>query len=1121
MLLVMSYLSIYSQPLIHNLEQKLFINNYSVGEGLSEANVNTIFRDSRGLVWLGTDGGLNRFNGYDFEVYKSDTSEYSLSSDIIYAIVEDREKTLWVGATNGLNEYLPDKNAFGYHLYGLNTSLLDISYDSARHALWLAMMHNGLVMFDIATKSYHASKILPKGLVVRRVVHLGADSLAIGTQDSGVYLMNSRSCAIRRIHTQSAPLSLSHNMVRALMVHGDMLVVGTDKGLNLLRPHDSTSVVFSKAHGNFSSDLIVCLERDASGNIWVGTDGGGINVINASTGVVTHFEKNYYDNHQLRTNVIREIFVDGEENIWIGTYKQGFGLSHRMNAFIRNLVPEVKKYEPLVSQTVASFQVKDEKTLYVGTDGSGLLEWNGRVFGQVPVDPQCPGCRDQKILCMEKDDHGGLWMGTYSQGVYYLGSGGRRRNFLAENTPGLNSNYIWAIKKDAKGNVWLATESGLTRVAPDFTFRTFEPVNTPNRMAAREMRSLEFDSHGNLWVGTFYGVFVFDPEKEVFGEHYFTGSKKASLPGNMVLSVKFDSKGLVWIGTYGQGLLVIDPKSGEQALPEIQHAIGKTAVHFIQEDGKGVVWIGTNQGIVAVSREPERVCVFNENNGLQDNIFNTGAAMLLSDSVLIAGSVNGFSLLNTYQLMEETVEVPVLLERVLHRSRELALKRDDSGIPVFEMDYGQASLTFDFSAPDFFKAKNIRYSCYLENFDADWSFPASLRQAVYTNLPPGKYRFCVKTYPFFSQGSGETVLATVFVKPAWWMKPGIRLVFFAVALLFIFAVVKLRSRRLEAARRNLLVAVKEQTSEIARQKEELNKKNFEIKIRNDELLAQNEELLNMNEELNTQKETIDEQRESLEKAHQELKTINEELEKIVQCRTQELNETIDELNKTISELDRFVYSASHDLGAPLKSILGLINIARLETRDDNILPHLQFMTESVQKLEEVIKNLIEYSRNSRMDITLVPITLSRMVTECFDALKFMPGYEDIRLYNSLPPSLTVISDEKRMKIILRNLLSNAVKYSDKKKSERWIKVSHMLVDEQCWRLTVEDNGVGIPEDQLEDVFKMFYRANENVEGSGLGLYITKEAISKLNGEILVKSKVGKGTIIHLTFPLPG
>jgi signal transduction histidine kinase len=223
------------------------------------------------------------------------------------------------------------------------------------------------------------------------------------------------------------------------------------------------------------------------------------------------------------------------------------------------------------------------------------------------------------------------------------------------------------------------------------------------------------------------------------------------------------------------------------------------------------------------------------------------------------------------------------------------------------------------------------------------------------------------------------------------------------------------------------------------------------------------------------------------------------------------------LTKANAELDRFVYSTSHDLRAPLASVLGLINVVHTTQHPDEVKKYLGMMKERVHTLDKFIKDITDYSRNNRLEVTRENVNVKHVVEEIWEMLKYAPEAENIFMQIDLPSELCLDTDRSRLKVILSNLISNSIRYHDSAKQNKYIRLRYQKAANYFY-LMVEDNGQGIDPQFHHRIFDMFFRANEGSKGSGLGLYIVKESLEKLSGSIQLESKPGVGTIFKVALP---
>jgi len=226
------------------------------------------------------------------------------------------------------------------------------------------------------------------------------------------------------------------------------------------------------------------------------------------------------------------------------------------------------------------------------------------------------------------------------------------------------------------------------------------------------------------------------------------------------------------------------------------------------------------------------------------------------------------------------------------------------------------------------------------------------------------------------------------------------------------------------------------------------------------------------------------------------------------------NETLIKINK---ELDSFVYSISHNLRAPLMSVLGLLDLAKNESNSVVIHQYQEMMKSSVCKLDDTLKEILEYSKNARQGLVINEIHFEKTINDNFERMQFMPGYERIKKEIFIQGDSQFYSDHYRLSLILNNLISNAIKYSDPSKEISFLHITIHL-DPSKASLVFKDNGIGIEKSYIQKVFNMFFRATEKNEGAGLGLYIVKEAVEKLSGKIDLESQLGKGTIFRIELP---
>lgn len=233
-----------------------------------------------------------------------------------------------------------------------------------------------------------------------------------------------------------------------------------------------------------------------------------------------------------------------------------------------------------------------------------------------------------------------------------------------------------------------------------------------------------------------------------------------------------------------------------------------------------------------------------------------------------------------------------------------------------------------------------------------------------------------------------------------------------------------------------------------------------------------------------------------------------------------LRKTNKALRQKNNELDRFIYSASHDLRAPLTSIQGVLQLAELDEPSADMQYYLGLIGSSVNKLENFVNDLIDYYRNAKTQQSYHQIDFEDLVRSTFESFQYMEGAERITLCPENWLSSDFYSDHYRLRIVLSNLLSNAIKYQDPEKEAPYVKV-HLSDKGDCHQLLVADNGLGIPSDKVDDVWELFYQSGHDQQGSGMGLFIVKETVQKLGGSVEIRAQAGQGTTFEIKLPKNG
>jgi signal transduction histidine kinase len=1087
---ILVFISGYCSAQFNNFSDSCFFKRFNTKDGLSQSSVNCILRDSKGFMWFGTDDGLNRFDGNQFKVFRNIPDDStSLVDNTIQSVREDEYGNIWIGTTEGLNLF--DRHLEKFRTFTLNGkrnfTASDIKIDVERKVLWLAAGPDGLAFVDLQTKKLYQLEVEGlKNLSVGRLERVN-NKVYVGTLENGLFSVDLATKKTEEIRL-AFPDENKKYAIRALMAIGNFLWVGTEGGgLMQINTQTGESFTYSSRDGFLRDDKIWSLAF-LNDKIWIGTDGGGLTILDHHKRTSSHYFHSLYNDRTISANTVRSILIEPSGDVWLGTYNGGISYKPHLDVNFLSFKKDPLNSSSLPHNAVLSFY-EDGDVLWVGTDRGGLAYLKNGIFARFkfPKNVEDP----QAILCMYKTKAGDFFIGTYQQGLYRISGKGKVIQYKhnVQNKLSIGSDIVWGIAEDASGFIWLATEFGLNRFDPrtnEFkNFKNRTPSDNPEVFTNEFVQSLWIDSNQNLFAGL-YGLLLSYDLNTGKSQRYAAISKQYDLPNAQILSIQEDpvNKGTIWFGTFGGGLTQFNSKTEKFTTVTEEDGLPNNLIFGVRCDKEGNVWFTSNKGLGQFDPKLKKFHVFDEDHGVDTGPFKDNAAYSTTDGHLLFGGNNGFTAfipskvnyrkkglevtLTGFQLFNDEVKIDSkILNKSITETKQVTLTHEDAKF-----------VSFEFSALQYIDPGSLQYQYMLDGFEDSWHALAS-KKIFFTNILPGQYKLRIRAgYPSGIWGD-ETVLG-ITVIPPWWNTWYARMTALVLVMGIIYSLFRYRTIHLNRLKVSLEKIVGEQ--------------NLEINIKNTTLASQNE---------------------ALNKAHQELKEVNQSLEELVHQRTEKLSVTISQLNKTIKELDAFLYSASHDLVAPLKSILGLINLARREDVNHQTL-YFNHMESSVKKLETIIQTLMEYSICTNAELSWQPTDINVLVQEIIDELKYIPETSNIK-FNLAIENAEVISNPQRLKIILANLISNSIKYHDPTKQRSQVELRFNRNSHE-WNLEIIDNGIGIEAERIDKVFDMFYRATENAKGSGLGLYIVKETVELLHGIIRVESVPAQWTKFVIAFP---
>ncbi|HMB89500.1 MAG TPA: two-component regulator propeller domain-containing protein [Rhodothermales bacterium] len=802
-------------------ERPVFFDRLSVDDGLSQTIVTAMLQDRHGFLWIGTEGGLNRYDGYDILVYKQDqTDSTSLSHSFIHALLEDEQGFLWIGTYGGgLNRFDPETGTFS-HFWHDPDDANSLSDDRVLTLLpredgtfWMGTESGGLSHFEPATGTfthYQHDPDDPNSLghnEVRSIAHAPDGSLWIGLGLAGLNHFDPATSTFTRYrHDPANPNSLSDDEVTTLLTAADgTLWVGTGQGgLDHLDPATSTFTHYRHAAkaNSLSNNAVADLLLDRQGLLWIAT-GDGLNALDPKSRHFTTYRHDTANPKSLSTDNLRVLFEDTSGLLWIGTWGSGLNKLRRTPFAVYRHHPEDPN--SLTQNDVMNFVEEPSGALWIATYTGGINRFDRKTqtFQRFTTHPGRPGSlQNNASRRVYVDSNGTVWVASWGGGLHrYQAESGTFVVYQHDpNKPAsLGSNQVSAFLETRAGNLWVGTfGAGPCRFDPateSFTCLT-EMLDAATPLSGLNTYAMHEAPDGRIWISAWgFGIDVYDPATGTLTHHEPNPSDPTALSQNNATTFYRDSRGTLWIGTYGGGLNKYDTATGHFTRYTEANGLPNDIVYGILEDDYGRLWLSTNKGLSRFDPDEETFANFDVRDGLQSNEFNGGAALQLASGEFAFGGINGFNIFHPDSIQAGTYAPPVVLTSLQVNNEEKRPAATLPGLDAIRLPYQENFLAFEFAALDYtFPSKN-QYAYRLDGIDADWVESGSRRFASYPNLPPGDYTLHVRGTNSDGHWSEATLALPLTIVPPFWMTGWFRAVLLLLVLGGVVGVVRYVSTR--------------------------------------------------------------------------------------------------------------------------------------------------------------------------------------------------------------------------------------------------------------------------------------------------------------------------------------
>ena len=748
-----------------NIRESFNFKNITIEDGLSQSTVETIYQDSKGYIWIGTNDGLDRYNGYEFKHYKHDKyDKNSIANNYIVDIIEDKNGYIWVSTIGGLSRINPDKDEIknyyskedsgnlsnsnlwqilctkdnrliastidGLNVYDKNKDkftrilykegelpsqyIYSLEEDINGH-IWVGT-DNGLVELD---KDLNIVKSYQDAIEDSDVYNVYDDSkgnIWVCTLDNGLFKINLDDKSVENYKNNNSKISIPSNNVRDIISDSEgKLWIATDKGLCTFDYEREEFITYNKKSYQSNSlidDEIFCLLKDSSGLIWIGTY-SGISRFNPNSNF-THFKLDPYEDNSISGNVIHGIYEDDDKTLWIGTNESGVNIINGES--IKHLNKENSNIVSDLIEDITGFK----NYIFIGTnEGLSVLVKNDKTAKNYTITNYTTkdGLPSNKIRSLFIDSKGYLWIGT-NKGLAILDTNNNKIidiTYILDEM-GVSDKFIRAVYEDSKGNYYIGCflEGGLIKINPNTKeYKIYKNIeNDDSSISNNSIRYINEDLYGNILVGTSHGINILNLSTDKFN-HY---TEKDGLINNTI---------------YG---ILVDKNNG--------------------------IWMSTNAGISKLSTEDATFKNFTITDGLQSNEFNGRACFKSKDGNMYFGGINGFNVFNSQDIELSTFEPKVIFDNFEINGTN---KKDISNI---KFKSNENNIKINFFTNDYKNTKTTQYYYKLEGLENEWNMTNS-NSLVFVNLGSGDYTLKIKTITQHGVMSDESSVHFTINPPIW------------------------------------------------------------------------------------------------------------------------------------------------------------------------------------------------------------------------------------------------------------------------------------------------------------------------------------------------------------------
>lgn len=1051
-------------------------------DGLSNNQVECIFKDSRGFIWFGTNQGLNRYDGQNFKIYKHNRKDpTSIPFDRVTGIQEDAEGRLWlqvVGKSYIVYDFKTEnfiQNIDSLVIkMGLPPSPSIIEIDNNKN-FYIYYSHKGIYKYNVETGKYVIYNQSKQGqtLSVGEIIDLKISNQYIWVllQDGLIERYNEKTQLADIRNTFFRDNSQNSTIEKSLFVDADNDVwiypAVADKGGAYYDTKINKWVLLNKdSEIALSSNFFRCIDQDKEGRIWIGTDHGGVNLLDKSQKKITVLRSDMYNNNSIRQNSIISVFCDNEGIVWVGTYKKGVSYYHP-NIFKFKQSPLFYRLKEDYNTFDCNSLFKDNNNnLWIGTNGKGLIKYN-EDEGSIETfnyNAKNPHSLSGDIVTSLLEDHSKtLWIGTFLGGLNsFDGNKFTRYQINETDSSSISGKSIYGLAEDKDNNLWVATlGGGMNKLNKDRnSFTKYTTLNTKD-LYSNYILSVYTDIQKNIYLSTDRGVNIIDNKTNTITPYFKGNVQQDSLTNIAANNILVDSRNLTWIAT-DNGLNIHNPSTNKFTYITTEQGLSNNEVVSLIEDNNNNIWAGTRNGLVCINCKYSNnilnysITYFDVKDGLPSSICNQNAIFKDKNGIIYVGTTNGYVSFDPNNItFNQYIPKPRFTELLIANQTikpdkeyngRVIINKSITYLDEITLNYKETNFTLYFSAFSYLHPDKNHYKYMLEGLDTDWTeVKNGVGMASYSNLNSGTYKLIIYAGNNDGIWNDTPLIMKIIVTPPFWFT------WWAFFIYFIIFIIALR----------FFIIYK------------LNKQKYEFK----------------------------------------------QAQKIMEA---------DKIHEVDELKFRFFTNISHEFKTPITLILTPIEKLLKESHTEENKMLLTIIRKNAQSLLNMVNEILDFRKLdlNKMNLSVSSGDIIPMVKDICQSFSSLAADKSIKFtFTTYLKELQMDFDPEKMSKILINLISNAFKYTEKGHIDVSIGIVEEVQREAVRQLCIKisDTGIGIEDKYKEKIFDRFFRIEQsqknNQSGTGVGLHLVNEYVKLHNGIISVESSIDKGSIFTVLIPI--